>query len=229
MTSLQVFRAENAAENAQNAAKFVSQCAADAIADRGAFHVAFSGGETPDVMFASLQSAALDWSCVHVYQVDERMAPTGSDQNFVHLDQTLLRAIPLPASNIHRIDPTLAPEAAREGYERLLHECLGDLPVLDLVHLGLGSDGHTASLVPKDPVLRSTRDVGLTDVYKGYRRVTMTYAILNRARQRLWLVSGHEKREMLAALILGNAPIPANGINRHAVAFADAASLEKIA
>ena len=120
-------------------------------------------------------------------------------------------------------------EAAAASYARLLRHIAGSPPVLDLVHLGLGPDGHTASLVPGDPVLDITdRDVALTGIYQQRRRMTMTYPILNRARRVLWLVTGAEKAGMLARLQRGDASIPAGRVRRDAtLVLADCAAAGK--
>ena len=114
--------------------------------------------------------------------------------------------------------PVEAPEleSAAERYAETLKTIAGSPPVLDLVHLGLGPDGHTASLVPGDPVLNVTdSDVALTGVYQGRRRMTLTYPILNRARSILWLVTGKDKVAALARLREGDPTIPAGRIQRN--------------
>ena len=154
---------------------------------------------------------------VHVVQVDERVAPAGhADRNLTHLRESLLAQAPLRPEQIHAMPVEgldLAAGAAR--YAMSLREIAGAPPVLDLAHLGLGPDGHTASLVPGDPVLSVTdADVGLTGVYQGRRRMTLTYPILNRSRRILWLVTGSEKAGMLARLRDGDASIPAGRVRQ---------------
>ena len=120
--------------------------------------------------------------------------------------------------------PTWRPRPTH--YAQTLQEIAGSPPVLDLVHLGLGPDGHTASLVPGDPVLDVTdADVALTGVYQGRRRMTLTYPILNRARRILWLVTGSEKAGPLVRLRQGDPSIPAGRVRQdQALVLADRAA-----
>jgi 6-phosphogluconolactonase len=202
---------------AERAAAFVAAEARDAIAARGRFVIAVSGGTTPWQMLRALANEQVPWEGFHVVQVDERVAPKNhSDRNLTHLRESLLAHAPLREDQIHAMpvnDPDLRVAAAR--YSQTLRELSGASPVLDLVHLGLGTDGHTASLVPGDAVLDVTDiDVAPTGVYQGRRRLTLTYPILNRARCILWLVTGASKAEMLARLRDGDRSIPAGRINR---------------
>jgi 6-phosphogluconolactonase len=116
--------------------------------------------------------------------------------------------------------------SAAERYAATLQKLAGTPPVLDLVHLGLGPDGHTASLVPGDPVLQVTdADVALTGVYQRRRRMTLTYPIINRSRRILWIVTGNDKTEMVRCLVDGDTEIPAGRINKeHALILADRAA-----
>ena len=210
---------------AQRAAVFVAAAARAAVAERGRFIVAVSGGHTPWQMLRALANQEVPWDRVHVVQVDERVAPAGDpDRNLTHLRESLLSHAPLRPDQLHAM-PVEADElaVAAAQYARTLVGLAGSPPVLDLVHLGLGPDGHTASLVPTDPVLEITdADVGLTGVYQGRRRMTLTYPILNRARQILWLVTGGEKAEMFARLRDGDRTIPAGRIRADgAIVLAD--------
>lgn len=195
---------------------------------RGRFILAVSGGRTPWEMLRYLSVKNLPWSNVHVVQVDERVAPVGhADRNLTHLRNSLLAQAPLRPDHIHPM-PVEAPdlEAAAETYARTLRGIAGSPPVLDLVHLGLGLDGHTASLVPADPVLeKADADVAMTAAYQGRRRMTLTYPILNRSRRVLWVVTGSEKSEMLARLRIGDRSIPAGCVRQdRALVIADRAA-----
>lgn len=212
---------------ARAAAKFIAAEASAAAAARGHFVMAVSGGHTPWIMLRALGNEELPWERVHVVQVDERVAPAGDpDRNLVHLRESLLDHSPIRLDQIHAM-PVESPdlEAAARQYTSVLCEVAGSPPTLDLVHLGLGPDGHTASLVPGDPVLNVTdTDVALTGNYQGRRRMTLTYPIINRARRILWLVTGSEKRDMLVRLRNGDVSIPAGRICQdRAVIFADRA------
>lgn len=187
---------------------------ADAVARRGAtmvleaaaatatgFALAVSGGRTPVRMFERL--GGLDWERTAIWQVDERVAPEGHrDRNLTGL----LAALPPEAHDRVRPMPVTEPdlEAAAERY------AAGLPPAFDLIHLGLGDDGHTASLVPGDPVLGvHERDVAVTGDYRGRRRMTLTYRALERASLVLWLVTGADKAEMVQRLLSGDRSIPA--------------------
>ena len=186
------------------AAGVIAADARAAVAARGRFVMAVSGGHTPWIMLRALASEDVPWKNVHVVQVDERVAPAGDpDRNLTHLRESLLAHAPLPPAQIHAMPVESADlEAGAREYARTLEAIAGSPPVLDLAHLGLGPDGHTASLVPGDPVLAiSDRDVGLTGVYMGRRRMTLTYPVLDRSRRILWLVTGAEKVPMLARLM----------------------------
>ena len=213
---------------AREAAKFIAAEARAAVLARGRFLFAVSGGHTPWLMLRALAGEPVPWAEVHLVQVDERVAPAGDpDRNFTHVKESLLTRVPLRAAHVHAM-PVEAPdlEAAAEGYARLLQEVAGSPPVLDLVHLGLGPDGHTASLVPGDPVQDVTdADVALTGVYQGRRRMTLTYPAISRARRILWLVTGAEKAGPLVRLRAADASIPAGRVRREqALVLADRAA-----
>ena len=196
-----------------------------AVAARGRFVVAFSGGHTPWQMLRALADEEVPWADVHIVQVDERVAPAGDpDRNLTHLRESLLARCPLRPEQVHAMPVESADlEAAGGRYALTLRQIAGSSAVLDLVHLGLGPDGHTASLVPGDPVLDVTgADVALTGVYQGRRRMTLTYPVLNRARRIVWLITGREKAEMLERLCRGDRSIPAGRIDQHqALVLAD--------
>ena len=213
---------------ANQAAKFIAKEARDAVATRGKFVMAVSGGKTPWVMLRDLAQEIVPWQGVHVVQVDERVAPDGDpDRNLTHLRESLLEHAPLRPEQIYAM-PVNSPdlEAACRQYAQILESIAGSPPVLDLVHLGLGPDGHTASLVPGDPVLNvKDANVGLTGLYQNRRRMTLTYPMINRARRVLWLATGGEKAGMLARLQAGDVSIPAGRVNSNrAVILADRAA-----
>jgi 6-phosphogluconolactonase len=218
----------DAAEVARKAAKIIASAAREAVAARGCFVAAVSGGRSPWEMLRALAEEKLPWERAHVFQVDERVAPAGHpDRNLTQLRTSLLDHAPLRLDHIHAM-PVEAPDlkAAAKRYVLTLREIAGSPPVLDLVHLGLGPDGHTASLVPGDPVLDITADdVALTGLYQGRRRMTLTYPILNRSRRILWVITGKEKAEMLARLRDGDSSIPAGRVRRDtAIVLSDRAA-----
>ena len=214
---------------ARGAAKTIAAEAYAAVAARSQFVMAVSGGHTPRIMLRALANEDVPWEDIHVVQVDERVAPAGHpDRNLTHLQETLLHHLPIRPEQIHAM-PVESPnlEAAARHYALTLCEIAGSPPTLDLVHLGLGPDGHTASLVLGDSVLNvSDTDVALTGSYQGRRRMTLTYPVINRARRILWLVTGSEKVEMLVRLRQGDASIPSGGIRQdRAAIFADRAAV----
>lgn len=202
---------------ARQGAVLIAAEAREAVVTRGRFVFAVSGGQTPWQMLRLLAKEELPWHAMHVVQIDERVAPPGHpDRNLTHLVESLLTNAPVPADHVHPMpveDPDL--EAAADRYAQTLQGLAGMPPALDLVHLGLGPDGHTASLVPGDPVLQiMDRDVAVTGVYQGRRRMTLTYPILNRSRHILWLVTGESKAAMLLRLRDGDETIPAGRVHR---------------
>jgi 6-phosphogluconolactonase len=186
-------------------ATFVAELARAAVDAGGSFHFAVSGGHTPWAMFAELTQQQVPWDSVIIYQVDERVAPPGDpDRNITHLRQTLG---PAPA----QVWPMPVNESDLEAAAAVYADALPEQ--FDLVHLGLGPDGHTASLVPGDPVLEVTdRLVALTRPYQDRVRMTLTYPALARAGQLLWLVTGSDKKEPLAKLLAGDTTIPAGRV-----------------
>lgn len=181
--------------------------------------IAVSGGRTPWSVLALLAQTDLAWERVHVYQVDERIVPLGDPtRNLTNLDAALLSRVPAIVHPLPVDEPDLYAAARRYA---------ADLPrVLDIVHLGLGVDGHTASLVPSDPVLdMADRDVAVTGSYLGTRRMTLTYPPLDRAASIVWIVTGDQKRDALRRLIAGDTTIPAGRVARdQAVVISDIAT-----
>lgn len=207
----------NADAVASRAAAFIAAEARAAVNARGGFTFAMSGGRTPWQMLRRLAAEDVPWAKVQLFQVDERVAPAGdADRNLTHIEETLLSRVPLPAAQVHAMPVEAADlEAAARDYAVRLRAFAGSPPVLDLVHLGLGADGHTASLLPGDAALAVIEaDVAVTAPYMGRRRMTLSYPVLNRARRILWLVTGGEKAAMLARLRAGDASIPAGRVEQ---------------
>jgi 6-phosphogluconolactonase len=206
----------------RRAAEIVAEAGREAVAERSEFSLALSGGKTPWGMLGHLgEMEGMPWERTRIFQVDERIAPPGDDaRNLTHMVQVLslsrqgtLRPMPVTSRDL---------DAAAAEYEAGLPERL------DLVHLGLGPDGHTASLVPGDPVLEvSDRRVALTGgEYQGHRRMTLTYPALAAARQILWLTMGEKARDPLAKLLAGDRSIPAGRVeNEHMALVADETAL----
>jgi 6-phosphogluconolactonase len=219
---LRVLRDEEAAVSA--AADDLAARARAAVAHHGTFTLAVSGGHTPRRMFAELATMDVPWSDTTVFQVDERVAPLDDeDRNLRHLYEALgdapVRVLAMPVE-----ESDLA--AAAAAYQRQLPEAF------DVVHLGMGPDGHTASLVPGDPVLDvSDRDVAVTaHPYQGRRRMTLTYAGLRRASQLVWLVTGEDKSDVVSQLLRGSAAIPAGRVVAgSSLVITDAAAAPRVA
>lgn len=210
---------------AKRAAEVIAAEARKAVAERGQFLMAVSGGRTPWIMLRALANERLPWDKIHIFQVDERVAPAGDpDRNLTHLRESLLEHAPLPEQNLHPMPVEQADlESGAAQYSKTLEQLAGNPPVLDLVHLGMGPDGHTASLIPGDPALNVTdRDAAMTGVYQGRRRMTLTYPVLNRARRILWLITGADKKAALQKMRAADPSIPAGRIRQeHALVLAD--------
>ncbi|MBM4069651.1 MAG: 6-phosphogluconolactonase [Planctomycetes bacterium] len=199
-----------------------------AVKSRGVCSIALSGGETPWQMLEALLSEPVSWGSLHVFQVDERAVRFDDERrNARRIRELLVRPGRLPASQFHAM-PVDAAVLARcaSGYSETLAMFAGKPPVLDVVQLGLGPDGHTASLVPGDALLDlGDAEVGVSGVYQGMRRLSLTFAALNRARCILWLVTGGAKAAMLRSLVAHDAAIPAGRVARtQAIVIADVAS-----
>src|SRR5277367_5438591 len=217
---------------AKAAAQFIASEARASVKARSRFTMAGSGGKTPWQMLRVLANEEVPWKNVHVVQVDERIAPAGDpDRNLTHLRENLLSYAPLPPKQIYAMPVDEADlKAATASYVKTLQQVSGSPPVLDLVHLGLGDDGHTASLVPFDSALDVIdADVALTGIYQQRRHMTLTYPLLNRSRCVLWVVTGGEKDGMLARLYKGDVSIPAGRIRRDcALVFADRSAAREL-
>jgi 6-phosphogluconolactonase len=197
-----------AARAAEEVASLAGERVAAPLGER-TFTFAVSGGRTPWTMFEAMAQVDVPWDAVRLFQVDERVAPPGDPaRNLTHLLEALP---PGRASQVHAMpvnDDDL--ERAAAGYARELPERF------DLIHLGLGTDGHTASLVPDDPVLDvRDRDVAVTEPYQGHRRMTLTYPVLDRSVTVLWLVTGAEKAEAVRRLREHDRSIPAGRVAAH--------------
>jgi 6-phosphogluconolactonase len=200
-----------------------------AVQERGRGLLAVSGGRSPGAMFRALAREDVPWERVHLFQVDERDAPAGdTDRNWTGLNDDLVARVGLRPEQLH---PAPLPaggdlDAVARRYAEELESVAGRPPVLDLVHLGLGSDGHTASLVPGDPALE-VRDASVcaTSTYRGRARITLTFPTLDRARKLLWFVVGAEKRDALRRLCAGDRGLPAARVRRdRAILVCDSAA-----
>ena len=232
-TEIKIEVMDTADSVAQRAAAVIAEEAKATVKARGRFVMAVSGGHTPWLMLGELATLEVPWQAVHIVQVDERVAPADDpDRNLTHLRASLLNHAPLPPAQIHEMPVESGDlKSAAKAYAATLRQIAGDPPVIDMVHLGLGPDGHTASLVPGDPVLHiEDADVALTGVYQGRRRMTLTYPIINRARRVLWVVTGQEKTYALRGLLNGDKSIPAGRVRReNALVIADRAAAAGLA
>lgn len=213
---------------ARRAAAVIAESAREAVAARGRFLFATSGGSTPKLMLRHLSDVDVPWERVALFQVDERIAPAGhTDRNLTHLERDFIARIPTPLAGFYPM-PVEMPDAAKaaRSYAETIASLAGNPPVVDLVHLGMGEDGHTASLLPDDPVLDvSDAFVAITREYAGRRRMTMTYPVLNAARQLLWVVTGASKAAVLGRLRRGDHAIPAARVRSdRALILSDAAA-----
>jgi 6-phosphogluconolactonase len=205
----------------RRAAELIAAAGDEAAAERGRFAFAMSGGRSPWAMLAILgELEGMPWDRTELFQVDERVAAPGDEaRNLTHMvlglsmdHQATLRPMPVTQRDL---------DAAAREYEASLPDRL------DLVHLGLGPDGHTASLVPGDPVLDvSDRRVAITETaYQDHHRMTLTYPALNEARRIVWLVTGPDKPDALQKLLDGDESIPAARVhNDHVIVVADEAA-----
>ncbi|HEU5482429.1 MAG TPA: 6-phosphogluconolactonase [Sphingomicrobium sp.] len=206
------------------AAAFIARRLIQAERERGQASLAISGGRSPWGMLDQLAAQAVAWDAVHLFQVDERVAPPGNEaRNWgKFLASALARQV--PPANWHPMPVEIAdPETAADQYASTLAEWTGEPPALDVVHLGIGADGHTASLFSGDASLRETqRPVALSRSYEGFRRLTLTLPVLNRARCVVWFALGAARRAALTRLFNGDTAIPASLVQRdRATCFMD--------
>jgi 6-phosphogluconolactonase len=212
---------------ARRAAQMIAAEARAAAEARGRFLLAVSGGSTPWAALRLLAAEDVPWGRVHLFQVDERAAPEGHpDRNLTQLRESLLARVPIPPAQVHAmpVDARDLEEGAAR-YAAELEAAAGHPPVIDIVQLGLGADGHTASLFPGDPALEAVADVVATGAHLGRRRMTLTFPAIDRARRVLWIVTGEGKADELARLRRGDRRIPAGCVRSdRAVLLADEAA-----
>lgn len=208
MSDLQVH--ENTKALAQAAADRFVAASENAIEKRGSFTVALSGGSTPRETYRRLAEPGLatkvSWRNVHLFWGDERCVPPGHpDSNYRMVRKTLIQKVPVPQTNVHRIQGELDPNLAAEVYEEELRSVFGveERPRFDLIFLGLGRDGHTASLFPGSMALRESEHWVVAVFVEALQawRVTLTPPVLNSARQLSFLVAGKSKAERLQEVL----------------------------
>src|SRR5437763_13093170 len=211
---------------AARAADLVAERLARAATSRGVATLAVSGGSTPLPFFVELAGRAVPWEAVHVFQVDERVAPAGHpDRNLTGLRAALLDRVPIPPANVHPM-PVEEPDtaAAAAAYAADLRAVTRD-GRLDVVHLGVGDDGHTASWPPGDPVVDATADVAVVGPFNGRVRMTLTPPAVNRTGWILWEIAWAAKAPVLARLLASDPALPCSRVRRHDVTLlADAAA-----
>jgi len=198
---------------AARAAERITQWLGAAILERGMATLALSGGTTPTAMLSKFAEHDLDWARVHVFQVDERIVSVEDESRNLRgmlsslapriVECARIHAMPVESNNL---------ELAAAKYSELLRSIAGSPPVLDAVQLGLGADGHTASLVPGDAALNVADDVAIAARYQGFERMTLTLPAINRARRRLFLVTGAAKSEALHGLLTSDTSIVATRV-----------------
>jgi 6-phosphogluconolactonase len=215
------------------AAAYVAELAAEAITDRGRFTIALSGGSLPQLLGPALIHQATDWAAWHIFWADERCVPlTHPDSNYVLAKQYLLDHVPIPPGHIHAPDTSLDPAQTAAAYELMLAQLFAIqpptpqpddpllephlpalLPQFDLILLGMGEDGHTASLFPNHPLLQETeRSVApIFDSPKPPpRRITLTLPVLNNARQVAFITAGTGKAAILPQVFSPGSTLPAH-------------------
>ena len=192
----------------REAAERILRAGQKAVADEGRFVLLLSGGQTPRRLYALLGSAEyrdrLDWTRTHLFWGDERAVPLSDPQsNYRMVAETLLSRIVIPEDHIHRIRTELPPEEAAASYERELREFFAGPPRFHVALLGMGADGHTASLFPGSPALREQKRLVVATAKGSIERISLTLAALNAAREVLFMVTGTAKAPVLAAALEG--------------------------
>ncbi|MBD0320360.1 MAG: 6-phosphogluconolactonase [Gemmatimonadetes bacterium] len=198
----------SAAEAARAAAGRFAEMARAAVAERGRFSVALSGGTTPRLAYSLLaDDPGIPWEGVHLFWGDERCVPPGHVRsNFGMADRAFVSRVPIPPANVHRMRGELPPDEGARAYEAELEEFFGPgVPRFDLVHLGVGPDGHTCSLFPFDPLLLERGHSVVTALYRplGEPRITFTMPVVNAAAQVEMLAPGADKAEVVWKVLEG--------------------------
>ena len=218
MSDIDVEILSDGAAQGARAAELVARRLSVAVAERGRATLAVSGGSTPAAFEAALAEHDLPWEAIHVFQVDERVAPPGHEErNLTGLQAALLDRVKIPPANVHPMPVNDADlEAAATAYADEIRAVTGPDGVIDVVHLGIGDDGHTASWPPGDPVVDATADVAIVGPFNGRVRMTLTPPAVNRAAWILWLIAGDSKAAMVLRLLNGDAALPADRVRRSA-------------
>lgn len=217
------------AAQARRAADAIAQALEEAVTGRGRATLAVSGGSTVAPLLAALADRPIRWERVDLLQVDERVAPDGHpDRNLGQIATHLIDRLSDTRPRVHPMPVTASDlVSAADDYTGTLEAVAGTPPVLDVVHLGLGADGHTASLLPGEPTGRTagSRPVVLTGPYQGHRRMTLSLPALSAARRVVWLVRGADKADAVRRLVDGDDAIPAGAVAQsRAVLFVDRAA-----
>jgi 6-phosphogluconolactonase len=224
LTELRLERLTDAEATAVRGAAFIAERLRAALAERGTATFAVSGGRTPVRTLERLAAESIPWEKVDVFQVDERVAPDGdADRNATQIRSALSEQVERYPRQFHWM-PVTANDltVGARSYEAELIRSAGTPPTFDLIHLGLGADGHTASIFPGD-VLDERHNVAVTAAHLGRRRMTLTVPLINRARSILWIVTGRDKAGALARLLQADPDLIASRIRRtSAVILADA-------
>jgi len=212
---MQIEVCSTAAAAAERAAELIAAELRTAVDKRGRGTVALSGGRTPAVMLQNLAAAQLPWSRIHIFQVDERIVAEDDDRRNIKAILASFERCAIPAENLHPMPVShgLAEDGLTE-YLNDLREAAGTPPCLDVVHLGLGNDGHTASLFAGDAAVVSDGEIELSEIYQGLHRMTLTLKTIDRARQRIWLVMGSSKRDIARRFLDADPKLVASQVRR---------------
>jgi polyphosphate glucokinase len=231
-SKLKIYVGDRPEDAAKQATCEIANSIRAAVAARGLCSIAFSGGESPTLLFTTLAQENIPWRAVHIFQADERVvAADDAHRNWQGLHANLLSKISIPYTNLHPMLSEITDlDNAVKSYTTELNTITGEPPVLDIIHLGLGDDGHTASLTPNDMDLeQQTNDVALSSEYQGYRRITLNYSCLKRARKIIWFITGTNKAPALHRLEIADATIPAGRLHHdHNIAYVDHAAATEL-